>query len=61
MKIFLKLKLLGIYGIIGLPGMLFAFLFTMEALWEWILLFSILLWIISLVFLVLRKSDIKTK
>ncbi len=50
-------KLFGIYGIIGPPSMLFVFLFTMEALWEWILLFSILLWIIPLVFLILRKSE----
>ncbi|MFX1567076.1 MAG: DUF998 domain-containing protein [Promethearchaeota archaeon] len=52
-------KLFGIYGIIGPVSILFAFLYTMEALWEWILLFSILLWIIPLVFLMLRKSELK--
>ena len=50
-------KLFGIYGIIGPVSMLFTFLYTMEALWEWILLFSILLWIIPLVFLILRKQN----
>jgi len=50
-------KLFGIYGIFGPISMLFAFLYTMEALWEWILLFSILLWIIPLVLLILRKSE----
>ncbi|MCK4687281.1 MAG: DUF998 domain-containing protein [Candidatus Lokiarchaeota archaeon] len=54
-------KLFGIYGIIGPPIMLFAFLFTMEALWEWILLFSILLWIIPLVFMIFRKSELRPK
>jgi len=52
-------KLFGIYGIFGPISMLFAFLYTMEALWEWILLFSILLWIIPLVFMILRKSKLR--
>jgi len=52
-------KLFGIYGIIGPPSMLFTFLFTMEALWEWILLFSILLWIIPLVFMIMRKPELR--
>ncbi len=54
-------KLFGIYGIIGPPSMLFAFLYTMEALWEWILLFSILLWIIPLVFMIMQKSELRPK
>lgn len=54
-------KLFGIYGIIGPPSMLFAFLYTIEALWEWILLFSILLWIIPLVFMILLKTDLRIK
>ena len=52
-------KLFGIYGIIGPPTMLFIFLFTREALWEWILLFSILLWIIPLIFMILRTSELR--
>jgi hypothetical protein len=52
-------KLFGIYGIIGPPTMLFIFLYTMEALWEWILLFSILLWIIPLIIMVLQKPELK--
>lgn len=54
-------KLFGIYGIIGPSSMLFAFLYTMEALWEWILLFSILLWIIPLVFMIMHKSELRLK
>ena len=54
-------KLFGIYGIIGPPSMLFAFLYTMEALWEWILLFSILLWIIPLVFIIMQKTELRLK
>jgi hypothetical protein len=52
-------KLFGTYGIIGPPTMLFIFLFTREALWEWILLFSILLWIIPLIFMILRMSELR--
>ncbi len=54
-------KVFGIYGIIGPPTMLFTFLFTMEALWEWILLFSILLWIIPLTLMMMRKPESRLK
>jgi uncharacterized membrane protein len=51
-------KLFGIYGIIGPIAMFFAFLLTMEALWEWILLFSILLWIIPLSLMMMLKKEL---
>ncbi len=53
-------KLFGIYGIMGPPTMLFIFLFTMEALWEWILLFSILLWILPLIIMIMRKPELRS-
>ena len=52
-------KIFGIYGIIGPPTMLIIFLYAMEALWEWILFFSILLWIIPLIFMILRMSELR--
>jgi hypothetical protein len=52
-------KLFGIYGIIAPSSMLFAFLFTMEALWEWILLFSIFLWIIPLTLMIMLKPELR--
>ncbi|MFW9827395.1 MAG: hypothetical protein ACFFEY_07390, partial [Candidatus Thorarchaeota archaeon] len=54
-------KLFGVYGIIGPPTMLFIFLYTMEALWEWLLLFSILLWIMPLIFMVLRIPELRLR
>jgi hypothetical protein len=54
-------KIFGIYGIIGPSTMLFVFLYTMEALWEWILLFSILLWIIPLIFMIFRIPELRLK
>ncbi|MFW9968902.1 MAG: DUF998 domain-containing protein [Candidatus Odinarchaeota archaeon] len=52
-------KFFGIYGIIGPPSMLLTFLFTMEALWEWILLFSILFWIIPLTLMIIQKPELR--
>lgn len=52
-------KIFGVYGILGPISMLFAFLITMEALWEWILLFSILFWIIPLTIMIMRKPDLR--
>ncbi len=51
-------KLFGIYGIVGPFTTLVIFLLTMEPLAEWILLFSILLWIIPLSLMVFLKREL---
>ncbi|MFX0043928.1 MAG: hypothetical protein ACFE8L_13530 [Candidatus Hodarchaeota archaeon] len=50
-------KIFGIYGIFCPITMLILFLVTMEAFWEWMLLFSILLWIIPLALTIFLKSE----
>ncbi|MHA2122619.1 MAG: hypothetical protein ACW990_15560 [Promethearchaeota archaeon] len=54
-------KLFGIYGIVGPFTTLIIFLLTMEPLTEWILLFSILLWIIPLSLMVFLKRELIPK
>lgn len=48
-------KTLGVYGIIGPFTTIIIFLIYGNALWEWLLLFSILLWIIPLTLFVFIK------
>jgi hypothetical membrane protein len=52
-------KILGIYGILGPLITLVIFLLINNALWEWMLLFSILAWIIPLSLIVFNKEELK--
>lgn len=52
-------KLLGIYGIIGPLTIIFIFLLINNPLWEWLLLFSILAWIVPLSLIVFTKEELK--
>lgn len=52
-------KLLGIYGIIGPLTTIIIFLLIGNPLWEWLLLFSILAWIIPLSLFVFTKEELK--
>lgn len=49
-------KLLGLYGIVGPLATIIVFLIYNNPLWEWILLFSILAWIIPLSLIVFIKK-----
>jgi len=51
-------KLLGLYGIIGPLTTIIIFLLINNPLWEWILLFSILAWIIPLSLIVFHKEEL---
>lgn len=48
-------KWIGIYGIIGPLGTIILYLIIGGPLWEWILLFSILVWIIPLALMIFHK------
>jgi len=52
-------KILGIYGIIGPFTTIIIFLLISNPLWEWLLLFSILAWIIPLALIVFNKEKLK--
>ncbi|TFG16734.1 MAG: DUF998 domain-containing protein [Promethearchaeota archaeon] len=52
-------KLLGLYGIIGPLTTIIIFLLISNPLWEWILLFSILAWIIPLSLIVFGNEELK--
>jgi hypothetical membrane protein len=52
-------KLLGIYGIIGPLTTIIIFLLINNPLWEWLLLFSILAWIIPISLFVFTKEELK--
>lgn len=52
-------KALGLYGIIGPLTTIFIFLLINNPLWEWLLLFSILAWIIPLSLIVFNKEELK--
>jgi hypothetical membrane protein len=52
-------KLLGIYGIVGPLTTIIIFLLKNNPLWEWLLLFSILAWIIPLSLIVFNKEELK--
>ncbi len=52
-------KLLGIYGIVGPLTTIIIFLLINNPLWEWLLLFSILAWIIPLSLIVFNKQELK--
>ncbi|MEJ2293734.1 MAG: DUF998 domain-containing protein [Candidatus Lokiarchaeota archaeon] len=52
-------KLLGIYGLIGPLTTIIIYLLINNPLWEWILLFSILAWIIPLSLIVFTKEELK--
>lgn len=45
-------KLLGVYGVIGPMTMIIMFMIIGNALFEWLLLFAILLWVIPLAFFI---------
>lgn len=53
-------KLIGIYGIFGPLITIIVYLFFNNPLWEWLLLFSILIWIIPLALAVFHKQEIKS-
>ena len=52
-------KLIGIYGIAGPLTTIIIFLLISNPLWEWLLLFSILAWIIPLSLMVFNKEELK--
>lgn len=54
-------KLLGIYGIVGPITTIIIFLLISNPLWEWLLLFSILAWIIPLSLIVFKKEELKPR
>ncbi len=54
-------KLLGLYGILGPLTTIIIFLMVSNPLWEWMLLFSILAWIIPLSLIVFNKEELKPK
>jgi hypothetical membrane protein len=54
-------KLLGIYGIVGPLTTIIIFLLINNPLWEWLLLFSILAWIIPLSLIVFNKEELKPR
>jgi hypothetical membrane protein len=51
-------KWIGIYGVLGPFTTIIIFLLISNPLWEWILLFSILAWIIPVSLIVFNKSDL---
>jgi len=51
-------KLIGIYGVVGPFSTIIIFLIISNPIWEWILLFSILAWIIPLSLIVFNKKDL---
>ena len=54
-------KLIGIYGIAGPLTTIIIFLLISNPLWEWLLLFSILAWIIPLSLMVFNKEELKPR
>ena len=54
-------KALGVYGIFGPLATLITFTIVGDALWEWLLLFSILLWIIPLGLVIMSKDELQLK
>ena len=50
-------KLIGIYGVFGPLITIIVFLYTGNPLWEWILLISILIWVIPLALTVFHKQE----
>jgi len=51
-------KVIGIYGVVGPLATIITFLLINNPLWEWILLFSILAWIIPLSLVVFNKKEL---
>lgn len=51
-------KWIGIYGVVGPFSTIIIFLIISNPLWEWILLFSILAWIIPLSLIVFNKKEL---
>ncbi len=54
-------KLVGLYGIVGPLTIIIIFLLISNPLWEWLLLFSILAWIIPLSLIVFNKEELKSR
>jgi hypothetical membrane protein len=52
-------KILGIYAIFGPIAALILFAAIPTALWEWMLLFSILIWIIPLSFIIMNNEELQ--